>query len=114
MQPFVVARGEMDESRQQVVGSLLLGKVVMNLIHLGTLVSRMVFPTNLAGKPILFLLFHASPSIFLGLRGSTFIVRIFIFHFCLIFHVTSIFMSIVGRFFGTWFLPMVFYFRLRN
>jgi hypothetical protein len=35
-------------------------------------------------------------------------------HFCLIFHVTSIFMSIVGRFFSTWFLSMVFYFQLRN
>jgi hypothetical protein len=30
------------------------------------------------------------------------------------FYVTSIFMSIVGRFFSTWFLPMVFYFLLRN
>jgi hypothetical protein len=35
-------------------------------------------------------------------------------HFCLVFHVASIFMSIVGRFFGTWFLSMVFYFWLRN
>jgi hypothetical protein len=35
-------------------------------------------------------------------------------HFFLVFHVASIFMSIVGRFFGTWFLSMVFYFRLRN
>jgi hypothetical protein len=35
-------------------------------------------------------------------------------HFQLIFHVALIFMSIVGWFFDTWFLPMVFYFRLRN
>jgi hypothetical protein len=35
-------------------------------------------------------------------------------HFCLIFCVASILMSIVGRFFGTWFLSMILYFRLRN
>jgi hypothetical protein len=34
--------------------------------------------------------------------------------FCLIFFVALIFMSIVGQFFGTWFMPMVFYFWLRN
>jgi hypothetical protein len=35
-------------------------------------------------------------------------------HFFLIFCVASLFSSIVGRFFDTWFLPMVFYFWLRN
>jgi hypothetical protein len=32
----------------------------------------------------------------------------------LIFRVALIFMSIIGRFFEKWFLPMVFYFQLRN
>jgi hypothetical protein len=58
---------------------LLLGNIAMNLIHLGTLVSRMIFPTHIVGKPILFFLFHASTIIVLGLRGSMFIVIIFIF-----------------------------------
>jgi hypothetical protein len=52
-----------------------------------------------------------------GFMGST--LRIFfslgnVSHSFLDFCVTSIFVSIVGHFFGTWFLPMVFYFRLRN
>jgi hypothetical protein len=47
-----------------------------------------------------------SPEIFFAL-GS-------VLHFCLVFRVASIFVSIVGRFFGTWFLTMVFYFQLRN
>jgi hypothetical protein len=34
--------------------------------------------------------------------------------FALFFCVASIFMSIVGQFFGTWFFLMVFYFQLRN
>jgi hypothetical protein len=35
-------------------------------------------------------------------------------HFFLVFCVASIFMSMVGRLFGTWLLLVVFYFRLRN
>jgi hypothetical protein len=34
--------------------------------------------------------------------------------FASFFRVASIFMSIVGEFFGIWFFPMVFYFWLRN
>jgi hypothetical protein len=56
--------GGMDESRQQVVGSLLLGKVAMNFIHLGTLVSRMVLPTNLQGNLFFFFSFVPPPVLF--------------------------------------------------
>jgi hypothetical protein len=35
-------------------------------------------------------------------------------HFCLIFHVASIFMSIVGRFFGTWFFADGFLFLVKE
>jgi hypothetical protein len=43
----------------------------------------MVFPTNIARKPIIFLLFSASPSIVLGLRSSTLIVIIILLIFLL-------------------------------
>jgi hypothetical protein len=35
-------------------------------------------------------------------------------HFCLIFHVASIFISIVGRFFGTWFFVDDFLFPVKE
>jgi hypothetical protein len=35
-------------------------------------------------------------------------------HFCLVFRVTSIFVSIVGQFFGTWFLSDGFLFPVKE
>jgi hypothetical protein len=35
-------------------------------------------------------------------------------YFCLVFHVSSIFMSIVGRFFGTWFFADGFLFLVKE
>jgi hypothetical protein len=35
-------------------------------------------------------------------------------HFCLVFHVASIFVSIVGRFFGTWFFADGFLFPVKE
>jgi len=55
----------------------------MNFIHLRTLVSSVIFPKNIAEKPIIFLLFHASLGICFGIRGSTLIVRIIILIFLL-------------------------------
>jgi hypothetical protein len=45
---------------------------------------------------------------------AIFIARVVVSHFCLIFFVSLIFVSIVGRFFGTWFLLMVFYFLVKE
>jgi hypothetical protein len=56
----------------------------MNFILPGTLMSGMVNIINYAREPTLSLVFCAPPTIFLGFRGSTFIVGIFIFIFLLL------------------------------
>ena len=62
--------GEWMSQYSRLLGSLLLGKVVMNFIHIGILMSEMDFLTNIERKLILFTLFQASSSIFFGLRAS--------------------------------------------
>jgi hypothetical protein len=56
--------------------SLLLENKLMSFIHLWTLMSRMVFPKNIARKHIVFLLLSSSTKIFLGWRSSMIIIRI--------------------------------------
>jgi hypothetical protein len=61
--------------------------------------------------------FYVAPSAW-GFKGNTPREFCFLRETCLIFllhfRVTSIFVSIVGRFLDKWFLLMVFYFRLSN
>jgi hypothetical protein len=61
----------------------MLGKVLMNLIQIWTMMTRMVLPTNIAGEPILLLLLSASTRIFFGSRSLVIIIRVILFVFLL-------------------------------
>jgi len=75
----------------RLLGRFLLGKVPMNLIHLWTLVRRMVLPTYPTIKPILLLLLTASTRSVLGLKSPMLIIRIIF----LVFILPSRFMGII-------------------
>jgi hypothetical protein len=54
LQPYVEVEEGKDGLRQQVVGGPFVVLKEMDLILLGTLMSRVVLPTNHVGKPTLF------------------------------------------------------------
>jgi hypothetical protein len=58
--------------------------------------------------------FYVAPDMQGGSAPNNFFSSENVSPFCLVFCIASIFMSIIGRFFDTWFFPMVFYFWLKN
>jgi hypothetical protein len=76
LQPYVEVEGEKDELKQQLLWGLVLCQIAMDLILLGTMMSRMVLPTNSVGElniifsllsPLLIILGGCSPFLSVGI-----------------------------------------------